>query len=516
MSFPPFAIGRSLPPSLPSDGQGHDNRYDDYQEYDVGASSTGSWTDLADPDQALGKKDKDKKRARNADNNNEEMNNKDTGKAKGDGKGDGDEGTDPSVQDPSKKPPLRCAYCKHVTIFNKLFLLYLGDWEGSISGICRGCYEKENGPTDEETFKKLAGDTHNARKKKMGRHSGIARGVDWKAAVNDIGRRNPGKDKWEYREELKKACKAFVVLAKRAYEGMSDFDKRRFVVAYKEQDKHLQAAAKDPSFVPPRHGPMTEEQAQELEGKGKMASTDLSVQGSAAAAGSADPSAQASPPALLFWLPSHIVDWASEIVKGLDNYYLCRGSSCRYFAPNTCWGQEVKDGALRWRFSCPACGDEYAPGRSKSTWYRPNRLLVAQPPDEETAKAMGMKPGEVTLWFCEWTDTVQCTLERRLTEITLALDEKTRDWDAEKLDGFVKSKVNDTCARSYFALRHLDQGVVKKVRERSDARVWTFAHLDQGYYAAQAPEYVEGQTVVLGNDDVLLQYALVKKSLGIK
>jgi hypothetical protein len=72
--------------------------------------------------------------------------------------------------------------------------------------------------------------------------------------------------------------------------------------------------------------------------------------------------------------------------------------------------------------------------------------------------------------------------------------------------------VNDTSHRAFFKPRILNLKKVAEVNARfpTGSRKFDHTHLLKGYLAAQAPEFVEGQTVTLKTDDLLVQWALVK------
>ena len=99
-------------------------------------------------------------------------------------------------------------------------------------------------------FKAKCNDMLNKRKKEAGTHSSLMRGCDWKKAVAHIGQRNPGEGKLEFRGRVKQALVVVARLAQRAFQGMSDFNKRRFLVAFGELASNVEAIARGPTFCP--------------------------------------------------------------------------------------------------------------------------------------------------------------------------------------------------------------------------------------------------------------------------
>ena len=53
--------------------------------------------------------------------------------------------------------------------------------------------------------------------------------------------------------------------------------------------------------------------------------------------------------------------------------------------------------------------------------------------------------------------------------------------------------------------------VVREVNARSPIRKFDHTHLLRGFYSAQAPQFAPGTSVMLKNEDLVLQWALVKR-----
>ena len=441
---------------------------------------------------------------------------------KGKGKGkyeedaDGDivmtSGADPSVQGPSQsssRGPLRCAWCKEgPKVVQELYLLYIGDWQGGVHGICYGCMTRseEHGPLTPVQFKEQVGKRINQRKKAAGKHSGLARGIDWKKAMNQVGNMHSGQSKAEWREAVKGAVKALAVLAKAAFDKMSEFCKRRFVVAFREQKSNLDRIAENAEYVP-QHGPVREGDF------GDDGGADHSVQARGAKEGAdgsgTDLSVQDRDRPLLFWVPERALDWASEVITGVDQYYLCRLSTCRAFMPNTAW---IKERDHDW-YRCPVCASEYFPWKFKSTFITPNKVMVAAPPDEETAAALSMVHGEHKVWLVLWEDTAQAVLARRMQEICLKLSVETQKLTPDELEKTVRNKVEANAERVFFQRRQLSKTVqdeIDGINASTSKRFWEYRHLEEGFWAAQAPEFNDG-TPYMKNDDVVVMWAYAKE-----
>ena len=142
-----------------------------------------------------------------------------------------------AVTDTSVKKKLGCLWCKEEHACQYLYLLYTGDWQGGMSCLCYDCWmsSDQHGKgtqTTKEEFKKLASALWTERKKKAGKHASITRGIDYKRAVSEIGQRHQGQDKKAWRADVLHAIKTVGQFVSRAYTKMSDYDKRRFVVAF--------------------------------------------------------------------------------------------------------------------------------------------------------------------------------------------------------------------------------------------------------------------------------------------
>lgn len=118
---------------------------------------------------------------------------------------------------------------------------------------------------------------------------------------------------------------------------MDQPDQARFRVAQQEYMDHRTAMAQDETFVPE-----FSKEVFKLPGAGETDS-DLSVK-------------VPSPPSP-FFLDAWTLDQASELVRGLDNYYVCRYLDCRNFSPNSMWIEEEGKG----HYKCTRCLRQYKP-----------------------------------------------------------------------------------------------------------------------------------------------------------
>jgi hypothetical protein len=316
----------------------------------------------------------------------------------------------------------------------------------------------------------------------------------------------------EYRERLKEKCYQIGKAGQHSYEKLSDFNKERFRCAVQEQERHLEEVAKDPEYIP------------------QFVNT-----------------AQ-------FWTPERILDYSSTVFEGVDNYYLCRNQDCRAFMPNTAWLIEFRALTEGWvptvdvgvpgmwqpvkaitdgfvdvsppvsydlgHYRCPCCFEEYQPWKDKSHRIRPNKLLVTSPNgDPELANRMRMGVDESRVHFLKWTTTAQTILERRFQEIALDLCEETKNMNFDALMKHCIAKIDQRSSRVYFEKQTLSQEIINRANRMNagldgDKRRYRYNHLLNGFLCARAPPYVEGQSVVLTDDDVIRHFAYTKMLCG--
>eukprot|EP00969_Alexandrium_andersonii_P279260 12343073-Alexandrium_andersonii.AAC.1 len=58
-------------------------------------------------------------------------------------------------------------------------------------------------------------------------------------------------------------------------------------------------------------------------------------------------------------LTSEAAQWASEILPGTDEFFLCRQRGCLTVCRNTDWATTDKNGGGHYR--CPTCGEIFRP-----------------------------------------------------------------------------------------------------------------------------------------------------------
>jgi hypothetical protein len=338
----------------------------------------------------------------------------------------------------------------------------------------------------------------------------LERGMAWTEISAKIDAKYEGEAMAEYRSRIKDGIREFAGGLNFAYRKMDDAQKRRFVNSYREFTENKKAVSVDPSYVP------------------QFVCT-------------AD-----------FWVPARILEYASELCEGIDNYFVCRDETCGNFSPNTCWMQEYRprpDSEAYYKqlwdpkapfdlvldaappvaselhhFRCSLCGTEFQPWQKKSHFIPANKILVSSPAgDVALAKAMGMEPNAVSFRYHYWTDTATTVMVGRLTEIALKLCETTRGMTYGELHEHCVQQINGRAERSYFTQCQIPKKTLLDVNRINsgvygDKKKWRYDYLLDGFLSAKAPPFVRkgpGQTHVMDSDEFVTMFAYTKTLCGI-
>ena len=112
-------------------------------------------------------------------------------------------------------------------------------------------------------------------------------------------------------------------------------------------------------------------------------------------------------------MPERVLDYCSEILAGLDNYYLCRHKDCRAYMPNSQWVKQLEYD----KFRCLLCTREYISWKKSGNRMLVNKVLVTSPNgDQELATELQMGMKEHLIWFVVWENTSSAILQRRMLE----------------------------------------------------------------------------------------------------
>ncbi len=203
----------------------------------------------------------------------------------------------------------------------------------------------------------------------------------------------------------------------------------------------------------------------------------------------------------------------SEIVTGLDEYYICRKKDCLFVGLNTDW---IENGG---QYRCPSCTTRYQPWVQGQGLIPAQKMLVVHPHDTLDTALGSMEKGAVNFYLMEWQETSTQTLTNKFKEIALSLNEEIKNLTGEQLLFVLRDLVRNTGQRGYF--KHMEVSPMARSQidhlnqqGRNVERPWKLEHLRDGY-KGNFYKYKEGENI-LTYDDVMRLWGyslfLVKKS----
>ena len=194
------------------------------------------------------------------------------------------------------------------------------------------------------------------------------------------------------------------------------------------------------------------------------------------------------------WSDHKLAEYTSELMQGVDDYYLCRKKDCALVLPNTHW---IECEGHAW-YRCPACSTQYRP------WVQQPSLMQAQ-------KCLVVEDGaKVTFHLMMWPDTSTQVLMNRLKSINLELKQKVDGLSTDKALEVVKQEVNKLCHRSYFQDMHLTQEIkdtVAWLNSTSNTK-WKYDRIEDGFKGVKYA-YNDAHPV-LSQDDVIRMFGYTK------
>jgi hypothetical protein len=103
-----------------------------------------------------------------------------------------------------------------------------------------------------------------------------------------------------------------------------------------------------------------------------------------------------------------------------------------------------------------------------------------------------------------------------MQEITLKLDEDTRNLSDAEFEQFVINQVNRTSARIFFEKKYMPADSLEQVKAlnaQGCKRKWQYEHLLEGFWAGTAPEFVKDVTPYYDNDDAITMWGYTRMLL---
>jgi hypothetical protein len=125
---------------------------------------------------------------------------------------------------------------------------------------------------------------------------------------------------------------------------------------------------------------------------------------------------------------SHLVEFMSQVIPGMGDYYICRQKSCSLVCKSTNWIHNRANDNRR----CPACGELYNPWQALPDHWRANKVFIhdhrAQQP-EQLELASGSTDGlvdknPVMIFLILWPDTCPAVIVDRIKAIFWDIDQE--------------------------------------------------------------------------------------------
>ena len=212
-----------------------------------------------------------------------------------------------------------------------------------------------------------------------------------------------------------------------------------------------------------------------------------------------------------------VAQYLSEIMEGLDEFYLCRKRGCGFFALAHCWVNNSEiDGQGQHR--CPMCTQYYRPWSGEGDVITANKVLVVQGgANDAHGPALlggvhtGIKAGEVTLYPIIWQETRAQALTNRLKEICNEVKECSPAEAMKMCQEIATVKAQN---KSYFKEMVISNGVIDQLdwfNLPPCKKPWLYEHLKKPFLHGKC--VVEDETTVLSQEQTLKMWAASRAAI---
>ena len=364
-------------------------------------------------------------------------------------------------QGPAPPPPgpsYTCTECRGK--FHKSYLKILdearpeGDWQGEIPANCKECFE--NGPLMDKRrrlgeWRRMCNRFWDNRQEA---HQNTLRNTNrcknWATVVETVGEKIPGESRAEYRVRLLGAMKSMADSFAAVLNEESDRKLAQRSAALEDWCEELKKKADDPTYVTKLEHPI---------------------------------------------LSHHAVQYASQLWKGCDNFFICRHRACLTVARNIDWVVRESGGV----YACPVCGERYHPHKKQPGCVMANKVMVAPASLAGQIGSVGkVRQREVKLAEdgqryvilpMLWLDTTEQQLCDQMMRICLEIDDELDGLESyqSKVD-YVVDKVR--AASTPALMRFFEFSVPQQQRidaKNSQEKIkWKYDHLvEHGYTCMQ-------------------------------
>ena len=239
--------------------------------------------------------------------------------------------------EPGKKPNIyTCRRCKKTDLKrNEVYPLLEDpsmDWQGDLNLHCQECYaevedDADTGKLPNNKWQKVC--RNQWERRQANAHEKVLRMKrvkTWHEAIDRTGGQRDGESSKVFRQRVKQELGTLAALALMCMPKLSPKQSQELSEGFVKLQTDWERKKDDPEFVPE----FTEKDL-----------TDFECQ--------------------------HI----SEIMPGVDDYYLCRKEGCLMVCRNTDWPNTIKAGGGQ--YYCPACAQRYQP------WLKRSDNVLANP-----------------------------------------------------------------------------------------------------------------------------------------
>jgi len=200
------------------------------------------------------------------------------------------------------------------------------------------------------------------------------------------------------------------------------------------------------------------------------------------------------------------LDLTSELLPGIDEYYLCRW--CGLVARNTDWTSTTWCGG--YHFACPICGYRYEPWQTKVGMSKASKIIVMESPEEGFIRPdRTLQEKGVVFVPVLWADTTTAVLQMRFKEIMLDMEKNLDGLTPKERVAEVTQQVMAKGTRTYFQRM--------AVTDAAKARINTYTK-DKYRYEEQETAGIEAMILPadvrmeepLSQTDALAMYGMTK------
>ena len=309
----------------------------------------------------------------------------------------------------------------------------------------------------------------------------------WKQAVADVGERAAGVSRKLHRKIVIKASVQIVTALVVGLLKLTEEQNRKCREALDEWEQDWEKKAKDPEYIP-----------------------DLDPQ---------------------FKIQDSEAQFLSEIVPGLDDFFLCRHRTCMFVGRNTDWVPNMMDS----QYACPMCGEQFRPWKEQPGYVKSNKVLVMQqtttdskmmvlgPDAAATLQATEGAPnyipgiGNYYIFPIVWADTATQVLQNKFKSITANLDETLAQMTDNKARmEYVLDSLQDKRPHALFTPMQMSEVAKMNLDDKNQKasnpdRRWNYQRiLESGFLGMNCAQHSEAFDLPLEQEDIIRIWGLCK------